>query len=151
MAGHSFHKSYRAWLLKKFKIHPSLMLMAFFSGGQLWLGLHGRFPRLVTLIPSTPNLDWHKDPSISNRIHPVGLFQTSLGNTASGRLTAHEVQRLTLFRIHCFVWLVIEIPQWIIIAAIKHKRLWKNLGDISEETKNSRNHFNTPLQTQQQL
>lgn len=99
------------------------MLMGFFSGGQLWLGLHGRFPRLVTLIPSTPNPDWHRAPSVMTKIRPIGLFRSSLGNTASGRLTAREAEKLTALKIHCFERLLIEITQWIVIAAINYKLL----------------------------
>ncbi len=101
------------------------MLMGFFSRGQLWLGLHGRFPRLVTLIPSTPNPDWHRDPSVMTKICPIGLLQSSLGNTVSERLTGHEAEKLTAFKMFCFERLLIEFTQWTVIAAINYKLLLK--------------------------
>lgn len=94
------------------------MLMGFFSGGLLWLGLHGRFPRLVTLIPSTPHPDWHRDTPFMTKIRLFGVFQSSLGDTAIGQLTACEAEMLTALKIHRFERLLIEITQWIVIAAI---------------------------------
>lgn len=57
------------------------------------------------------------------KIRPIGLFRSSLGNTASGRLTAREAEKLTALKIHCFERLLIEITQWIVIAAINYKLL----------------------------